>query len=54
MRRYLTIGIVVLIVLLVGGLYISINELKKTQAKYEKAIANLKAYEEELQADPVA
>lgn len=51
MRRYLTIGIVVLIVLLVGGLYISINELKKTQAKYEKAIANLKAYEEELSTE---
>ena len=51
MRRYLTIGIVALIVLLIGGLSITLNELKKTQAKYENAMANLKAYEKELSTE---
>ena len=51
MRRYLTIGVVTLIVLLVGGLYISLAELKKTQAKYEAAMANIKNYDEELSAE---
>ena len=51
MRRYLTIGIVALIILLIGGLSITLNELKKTQAKYENAMANLKAYEEELSTE---
>lgn len=51
MRRYLIIGILALIILLIGGLSITLNELKKTQAKYENAMANLKAYEEELSTE---
>lgn len=51
MRKYLIIGIVALIVLLGGGLSVTLNELKKTQAKYEKAMANLKAYEKELSTE---